>query len=88
MLNIGTRLQMSQDFYMAICILLDNFTVLLDNLKFLIDNMTLKKPKTGTTKMKTFCPNIQDSNTVFRYEIRPELRPVKLFTLRSSISYM
>ena len=32
------------------------------------------------------CPDIPDSETVLKYEIRPELRPVKLFTSISSLA--
>ena len=75
--DIIIHMQLDQDFCTAICISLVNFKN---------DNSTMKKPETG--KMKTICcPAIQDSkNCVFEYEIGPELRPVKLFTIRSSIS--
>ena len=38
----------------------------------------MKKGQTGKTMMITFCLDIQDSKTVFKYEIRPEKQ---LFTL-------
>ena len=35
----------------------------------------MKKPKTGKTKMITFCPVIQDCKTAFKYENRQNLGP-------------
>ena len=45
----------------------------------------MKTGKTGKTK-QLFGPDIKDSKTDFKYKIRPEFCPVKLFILRSSIS--
>ena len=42
------------------------------------DSLTIKKPKTGNTKMITFCHVIQDSKTVF-YKFLQNFQPVKLF---------
>ena len=45
----------------------------------------MKKPKTGKTMTITFCPDIQESRTVFEYELRPVNRggiienPQKMF---------
>ena len=65
-------LQLSQDVCTVIRTLLGNFAVLLGNSKFKNsnDNLTMKKPKTGKTKIITRFN--QDSKPVFQYEIGSE----------------
>ena len=50
------------------------------------DNLTAKNGKSEKPKMITFCPDIQDSKIVLKYDFRPEFWPVKLFKLMSLIS--
>ena len=49
------------------------------------NNLTMKNGRLENNDDDFFL-GIQDSQTVFNFEIRPELQPVKLSTLRSSIS--
>ena len=67
--------------------LLGNFVVLLGNFKIQTIVWPWKSLKSEkNTKMITFLPWYSRFKTVFKFEIRPEKRPVKLFTLRTPIS--
>ena len=67
-------MHLSQDFCMANRALLGNFVVSLGYFKNSNENLTMKKPRTGKNEDNNFfCPDgLQDSKTVFKYEIRPK----------------
>ena len=60
--KMDTNLRTDQDFCMAICVLLGNF-------KFRMKIWPWKTLRPEKRRLQLFCPGIQDSKTVFKYDI-------------------